>query len=311
MGKHEHLARLLRKAAPNHGLFSVADAEAEGLSQSALGRMVDDGLLERVAPGLLRGAHLTWSLEARQAQAIATVGRGAVLGARSALHHWGVIGRPDRIELLVPWGCGGTTAEVRLLQSKDITPVDVVWHGALETSTPARAIIDAARFLGPLALEQAISRAIEKPLVSIEQLRTRHCELARRGRPGTRALRSALELFDDGPATASTFERDFEGLLSRYGFVAPVRQFRVEADGHVYFLDHAWPDLGVWSECDSMLAHGSAEALRKDLERQNRITLATGLEPLRFTYFDVHERPEYVADILARRVPRSGRALLG
>lgn len=309
MGKSDRLdaqlAQVLGHASSNEGIFTAEAARTAGLSRSAVGRLVSAGLLERVAPGHLRGAHLPWTLEARHRQAIILTGRGAALGARSALNRWGLGDRPQRIEVLVPWGGGGTRGGHRLVQSKDIGSIDTVRHRGMETSTPTRAVIDAARWLRPLELQQVISAGVERNLITIKSLHLRHCELARRGRPGTRALRTSLAMFSEGVMPASTFERDFERLVARFGFPTPVRQMRVVADQQVYFLDHAWPDLGVWSECDSMLAHGSAEALRKDLERQNRITTATGMEPLRFTYFDVHERPEYVAEILDRRLPRS------
>lgn len=310
MGRSERfdaqLAQVLRHASSNEGIFTMEAARAAGLSKSAVSRLVSAALLERVAPGHLRGAHLPWTLEARQRQALIIAGRDGALGARSALNRWGLADRPERIEVLVPWGGGGTSGGFRLIQSKDIASVDIVRHRGMRTSTPTRAIIDAARWLRPLELQQVISTGVERELISVEILSVRQCELARRGRPGTRALRTSLAMFGEGTMPASTFERDFERLLTRFGFPTPVRQLRVVADRRVYFLDHAWPDLGVWSECDSMLAHGSAEALRKDLERQNRITTATGMEPLRFTYFDVHERPQYVAEILGRRLPRSG-----
>lgn len=116
-------------------------------------------------------------------------------------------------------------------------------------------------------------------------------------------MRACLATFGSDPE-ATVFERDLERIIQREGFVKPQRQYPVRTEGKLYFLDHAWPALKKWSECDSMLAHGSAEALRKDLERQNRIIAATGFEPMRFTYFDVHQRPDYVAEILAEHLPR-------
>ena len=59
-----------------------------------------------------------------------------------------------------------------------------------------------------------------------------------------------------------------------------------------------------------MLAHGSASALQNDLERQNRIITATGFEPLRFTWADVHDRPGYVVELLARHLPRQAERLV-
>ena len=74
MGKSERhdieLARVLRTASSNQGIFTVESGSAAGLSKSAIGRLVDAGVLERVAPGHVRAAHLPWTLEARQLQSL-------------------------------------------------------------------------------------------------------------------------------------------------------------------------------------------------------------------------------------------------
>lgn len=299
----QRLARVLGEARTSDGIFSATWAREHGLPSWTIDRLVDDGVLERVAPGHLRATNLAWDLRARQRQALIVTGSGSALAARSALHQWGIRDRPQQIEVLVPRGQRHRRPVVRIIQSTDLTAVDLTIHRGLQTSTPIRALLDAARFLPPLALQQAISAAISANLVDIDQLNQRFLEIARRGRPGVRKMRACLATFGVDP-DATVFERDLERIIARGNFVRPVRQLPVKTDGKTYFLDHAWPELRKWSECDSMLAHGSAEDLRKDLERQNRIIAETGFEPMRFTYFDVHERPEYVTEILGRHIPK-------
>lgn len=297
------LSTVLGNAKATDGFFSLQEAGRYGLRPSAVGRLVDDGVLERVAPGHVRATNLGWDLRARQRQALVHAGADSALAARSALHHWGLGPRTERIEILVPRGQRQQRPAARIIQSTDILPVDLTMHRSLATSTPTRALIDAARFLSPLALTQVVSAGVKAGLVDIEQLDLRFKEVARRGRHGVRKMRACLATFGSDPE-ATVFEKDLERIIARGNFVRPVRQLPVKTDGKIYFLDHAWPELKKWSECDSMLAHGSAEDLRKDLERQNRIIAATGFEPMRFTYFDVHQRPEYVTEILARHLPK-------
>lgn len=297
------LSKVLTDAKAADGFFNLQDAGRHGLRPSAVGRLVDDGILERVAPGHLRATNLGWNLQARQRQALTHAGEDSALAARSALHDWGIGPRPAHIEILVPRGQRQQRPTVRIIQSTDIVPVDTTTHRGLSTSTPTRALIDAARFLSPLALNQVVSAGLKANLVTVDTLTQRFLEVARRGRPGVRAMRACLATFGADPE-ATVFEKDLERIIAAGGFVAPVRQFPVKTDGKTYFLDHAWPDLRKWSECDSMMAHGSAEDLRKDLERQNRIIAATGFEPMRFTYFDVHERPDYVTEILSTHIPK-------
>ncbi len=89
-------------------------------------------------------------------------------------------------------------------------------------------------------------------------------------------MRARLASFGCDPL-ATVFERALEDVIRAGGFPKPVRQHPVRVDGKLYFLDHFWPEHGKWSECDSM----------------------------RFTYFDVHHRPDYVTEILASHLPRS------
>lgn len=297
------LATVLGEAKATDGVFSADRAAQQGLHAWAISRLVDNGVLERVAPGHLRAAHLRWDLKARHRQALILAGSESTLGARTALHHWGIGPLPGRIELLVPRGQRQQRPTVRIMQSTDIVPVDVTIHHGFSTSTPIRALIDAARFLPSLSLSQVVSAGVKANLVDVDKLGQRFLEVARRGRPGVRRMRECLATFGGDPE-ATVFEKDLERIIERGKFVAPVRQYRVKTADRVYFLDHAWPGLKKWSECDSMLAHGSAEDLRNDLERQNRIIAATGFEPMRFTYFDVHQRPEYVTEILAKHLPR-------
>lgn len=299
----QKLSTVLGDAKARDGFFSLRDADSQGLRSSTIGRLVEDGVLERVAPGYLRATNLRWDLRARHRQALIQAGDEAALAARSALDHWSIAPRPEFIEILVPRGHRQRSPAVRVIQSTDIVPIDVIGHRGLTTCTATRALIDAARFLSPAALNQAVSAGVKAGLVDIDSLDLRFKEVARRGRHGVRKMRACLATFGIDPE-ATVFEKDLERIIEQGNFVRPVRQFPVKVDGRTYFLDHAWPELEKWSECDSMLAHGSAEDLRKDLERQNRIIGATGWEPIRFTYFDVHQRPEYVSEILATHLPR-------
>ncbi len=156
-------------------------------------------------------------------------------------------------------------------------------------------------------LHDVITAAVDAGLVTEEQLALRALELGKQGRPGGTTLRACLatrgSLLDQG---TNTFERDFDGIRLRGGFPQPVRQLKVVCDnGRTFYLDFAWPEFGCWGECGSMLAHSTQENLAADLERQNLIIEATGWDPVRVTYRDVRDRPDYVDRRLAARLPRT------
>ena len=301
--RDRRLNAMLIGANQTDGIVRSIDAEQHGFDRSAIARLVDAEFLERVVPHHVRARHLPWTLAARHRQAVLRGGPSAALAARSALAAHGLWTSPPRIEIVVPRGVKGTPGAHRRIQSTDLIPSDVGVLRGMALTTPTRSLIDAARDLNLEQTVRVISNGVERGTLDVSKIGMRLAELAVRGRPGIRTTRRALTYFDDRPL-ATTFEQDLEAIIDRGGFVAPVRQFRVRTGAHTYYLDHAWPDAGCWSECDSMLAHGSADALQRDLERQNRIIAHTGFQPLRFTYWDVHRRPGYVIEVLSNHVPR-------
>jgi very-short-patch-repair endonuclease len=74
-----------------------------------------------------------------------------------------------------------------------------------------------------------------------------------------------------------------------------VAQFPV-LDDRVFVarLDFAYPAIRVGIEADGYRWHGNPEDWRRDLRRENRLKLL-GWTLLRFSWEDVHDRPELVA----------------
>lgn len=100
----------------------------------------------------------------------------------------------------------------------------------------------------------------------------------RSGKEGIAKLRAVLGTRLDGARDLNDYER---------------------AAGRTVFVDFAWPALGLLVECDSMLAHSTPEQLQSDLNRQNEL-VAAGWRVLRFTYWDVRDRPKYVIKTLSQ-----------
>lgn len=306
-GWEAEAARLVRSARNRDGFIGPADIERAGFGRHHISRMVRSGLIERVAPGWYRSTALQWSFEARQRQAAIIAERSdGGLGLHSALHWQGFGDRPPKVQLIVPRGRRPEVGKRKLTTSTDLMPSDFRRHKALMVTTATRSLIDAARHLQADELHELISDTVRAGLATDDDIALRFLELTKRGRP-TGPLRLVLSTRSDwiGPEVNS-YERRFEGIVDAGRFPRPLRQYRVVCDGHVYYLDYTWLDFLRWSECDSMLAHSSQEALARDHERQNRVIETTGMVPLRFTYRDVNERPDYVDERLARHLPRVG-----
>ena len=301
----DRLHRVNVEAKSTQGFVSAAQLERQGFSRTGVTRLVQRGLVERVAPGWYRSTALPWTYDDRVRQASILIGPEGAVGATTALYWFGVGDRPVDMCLVVPRGLRPRVRDRKLIQSTDLTQLDITAHRSIRVTTPTRSLIDAARLVPVRTLHRLVSDSVERSLTSEAMLAQRFLEVARAGRPGVRVMRRVLATRTDlmGP-TATTFEQDFERIIARAGFPKPIRQYEVHCDGRRYRLDHAWPEFGCWTECDSMLAHSSPEQLAADLERQNRIIASTGLVPLRFTYRDVHERPGYVVDRSATLLPQ-------
>ena len=297
-----HLAT--RSSRHRSGFVSSDELARRGFSRSGITRLIDRQLVERVAPGWYRSTSLPWGYDDRVRQAALVAAPDGALAARSALHWFGVGPKPVVICLIGPRSRRPAVGDRRFIHSSDLSAVDTQEHRSVLVTTPARSLIDAARMTTLDELNRLVSEAVAKGLTSEAEVAQRFLELARRGRPGVQSMRKALSTRTDlvGPH-ATTFEQDLERIIARNGFPKPTRQHRVVCQGYSYKLDHAWPEHRVWSECDSMVAHSSPEQLASDLERQNRIIAETAWRPVRFTYRDVHDRPEYVRDQLACFLP--------
>jgi len=174
-------------------------------------------------------------------------------------------------------------------------------------TTPARTIIDMAQVLGPKRLAKLVDGTVAQGLTSYEVLLTLFDHLARRGKPGTKSLRAVLKDRGAVPASPTTVleERMFE-LMERSGLPTPTVQFSAPwlaaTNGRV---DFAYPEQRLVIEGDSRRWHQLADAFLTDRERDNLAQLA-GWRVLRFTWWDIEERPKYVVSLIRQALSSAG-----
>lgn len=270
------------------GLRDVGIADVR--RESALRR----GGLVAIHRGVYRPAGLLLSAEADLRARCVACGPGAVASHRSALWLWGLADEPPVPEVTVPVARRSTTPGVIVHRSTDLADRYRFLRHTVPTTTPDRALIDAAAVIEPAGLAHAVEQALIERLVSIATLRTILDDLGGRGRRGAGALRRYLDARALRDARAESQLEPLMARLCRDHGVGPVLfQATVVLDGYRYRPDFQIPEAKVVVEVDGLDAHRWRDAFDDDVTRQNRF-VRHGWLVLRYTSTHLR-RPAVVA----------------
>ena len=298
--------RIIERAIANGGSVTSAEAQALGASREWLARRANDGWLERMGHSIyvLPGADSLWTATL----AAACHRLGAVVSHESAAEIHRMPGlRRGLLVVSVPIRRSNRYPGLVVHQKTDLSVEQLITKRGLPVTTPARTIIDMAQVLGPKRLAKLVDGTVAQGLTSYEVLLTLFDHLARRGKPGTKSLRAVLKDRGAVPASPTTVleERMFE-LMERSGLPTPTVQFSAPwlaaTNGRV---DFAYPEQRLVIEGDSRRWHQLADAFLTDRERDNLAQLA-GWRVLRFTWWDIEERPKYVVSLIRQALSSAG-----
>lgn len=164
-------AALLELAAEQHGYFTTAQAQREGVSAGTVGMMFRRGAIDRVSYGVYRFVHFPATELSPFMEAVLwphqTVG---VLSHESALRLYSLSDvNPGKLHITLP-----TSFRVRrkipgflAVHSADLASGD--WHSweGIPATTPRRTIADCmAAGLGPALIGQALEEGVRKGLIT-------------------------------------------------------------------------------------------------------------------------------------------------
>lgn len=289
---------LAATTARQHGLFTVQQAAAAGVSKGVLDRRVRDGELVAVDYSVYRSA-LTptgW----HQRLLAACLAGPALASHRSAAFLWRL---PTEDATLI---------EVTALRHRRRHSDEVVWHESylldesditeidgIPVTGAGRTLADLAGVLPSDQLRRAADEVLRRNLASAETL-GRLLERLGSKRRGSAALR--LLLHDRGRAVVpeSDLETQFELLLVSHGLPLPVSQHTVVAThGERYRIDYAYPDIRVGIELLGAEFHALPERWAADIERSG-VLAAMGWLMLSFTYHQVTRQSSVVVQAVDR-----------
>ncbi len=290
-------------ARAQHGAFTRAQAREAGWSNRTLATAVQAGLLVRrhgdvyVLPG--PRTPLCEDAAARLAG-----GPAAVVSGWSAArwHGWAwPLGVPRPACVTLP-----PAQHLRLqgvLVRRWYLPEQHV-HTApdgVAVTVPARTVVDCLRLARPPLRESMLDTALLRRWTSVDDVAEVVDALG--SRPGTASVRRLLSGVEAG--ARSRAERLAMTVLRRTGLRGWVWNHAVALPGGgTALLDAALPQHRIAVEIDGRAFHVDTEAFQRDRTRQNAL-VALGWTVLRFTWWDLRNRPDYVVATVLAAVARA------
>lgn len=278
VAKHRWDAAIAGICSRQHGVISVQQLYALGLSSSAISDRTAAGRLHRVHRGVYAVGHFNIGNEGRWMAAVLACGEGAVLSHRCAAGLWGMLpaGRVGAdsvdshspIDVTVP-GDGGRRRRdgIRIHRSLTLSSADLTRRAGIPVTKPARTLEDLRRTLPGKQVAAALRQA--------EFLR-----LPIRGRIPPDHTRSELET-------------RLLAVCRRHRLPQPEVNVRVDR----FLVDFLWRTQRLIIEVDRWDAHRTRSAFEMDRARDTRLKLI-GYEVLRFTWRQVDREPRLVAQAI-------------
>lgn len=300
-------AAIARLAERQHGVVSLAQLVALGLSKAAVAKRAASGRLHRQYRGVYAVGHGRLTREGRFMAAVLAYGPPAVLSYRSAAGMWGV--RPDnrpRIDVSLPRRSVRSRAGIDAHASITLTAGDCTTVDGIPCTTVARTLLDLAAVVDRRGVERAIEQA---DVLRLFDLRSVDDVLHRAGgHRGAPVLRAVLADLAEPAITRSDVEERFISVCRAAALPSPeVNASLVIDEGPAIEVDFLWRAHRLAIETDAFGTHGTRQAFERDRLRDQRLRLA-GYDPVRFTRRQIISEPDRVAGTVGELLTRAGTA---
>jgi hypothetical protein len=213
---------------------------------------VATGRLHRLHRGVYAVGHAHFPFEGRLLAAAMACGPSAAVSHCSAAALLGFMDADDRrTEITVVGTAARVHHGIRLHRTRSLPPQDMVRHGPLTLTSPARTIVDLAGRLDPATLRRFTRQAQSLRRVSAREL----IAAAERLRPrrGTRTLAHLLAM---GPApTRSALEDVVLDMILSGGLEPPEINAPLMIAGRRVIPDFRWPEQRLVVEADGAAWH--------------------------------------------------------
>jgi very-short-patch-repair endonuclease len=286
-------------ARPQLSIVSRHQLDVGGIDDHTRRVALRDGALLVVHRGVYRPAGVSLTAQQELLAACLAAGPHTVASHRAAAWLWGLDDAPPPVELTVPAAHCPEVAGAVLHRSSDLGEHMRCTRRGVPTTTPARTLLDVGAVVPPHRLAQLVESALISRLVTVAGLRAILDELGGRGRRGTGPLRAYLDKRALGDQRPESLLEPVLARICRDAQIGPALfQHEVVLDGHRLRPDITLPEPLVIVEADGFSAHGSPEALDRDLWRQN-LFIRHGYLVLRYTHRHLRRPAKVAAEIAA------------
>ena len=261
------------------------------------------GPWQRLLPGVYLTVTGTPTQDQLDTAALLYAGPGSTLTGAAALRRHGVRARPAKtVDVLVPATRQRKSAGYVAIRLTTRLPEQVCYIGPVQFALPARAVGDAARWLGDLGSVRAtVAAAVQTGLCTIDQL---VAELRSGPVQGSAFFRAALAEVRSG--IRSSREAEMKDLIKRGRLPLPLFNARLYCGEELIAVADAWwPEAGVVAEVDSKEWHLSPEDWEKTINRHARLT-ALGVLVLHFTPRQIRQEPDQVLATIRQALASRG-----
>lgn len=300
-------AKTTSLAARQKGLLTLDQLRDAGFSDRQIGHLVATGLLVRRERALFAVAGAPATKRQAILAAVLAAGTDAAASHVTSAEVLSVPGFADEhIEISTPYGHDHKFKLGRLHQSCWLPAAHVIVVDGIRVTRPARMLFELAGTLGFKRFERAAHNAIAMKLVSVAEMRDMLTQMARKGRPGTRAFRTVVEAMERATGLPeSGLELEFRSIVRNAGLPEPRLQVEIgDAAGFIARVDSVWDEPLVIGEVDSDRFHTAPLDVKADEVRDKRLR-ALGYEVARFTERQIREQPHYVVRTLREKLRRA------
>lgn len=288
---------IVEAAATRDGVLTQRQLRAIGISESAITRRVDRGLLHVCHRGVYAIGRADLTRRGRLRAALLRYGRGAVLSHRTAGTLLDLLDPHGRIDVTVTGRPHppNRRSGIDVHYTRAWLPGEVVCVDGLPCTSVARTLADLAGDRRTRAFARAWNSADRQLLLDVGSLGV---QIARR-RAGVPVLRERLERYAVAPPTESVLEELFLELCAAAAIRPPICQWPLTAEDRSGRVDFLWSEERVAVEVDGRRWHAAQAAFERDRVKDLALREA-GFDPHRYTYWQVKDQGLRVAGAVRR-----------